>query len=133
MSRHSVTAAGPDVLIIEDDPQVRSLLSEVLLQQWYTVVAVPDGAAALEFLQQHTPPGIVLMDLDMSGMNGWQFRERQLQNAALAAIPVAVISGVDASHLTLSRLGAVAFLHKPLDIPRLLALVEQHCRPPGEA
>lgn len=127
----SVKLTGPDILIIEDDPLVRSFLSEVLLQQWFTVATATDGEAALAYLQEHGAPRLILLDLEMSGMNGWQFRERQQQDPAIAAVPVAVISGLDPTQLALSRVDAVAYLNKPFDIAALLALAERYCRPAG--
>ena len=108
---------------------VRSFLSEVLLQQWFTVATAADGEAALNHLQEHGLPKLILLDLEMSGMNGWQFRERQQQDPELAKVPVAVISGLDPAQLVLSRMDAVAYLNKPFDIAALLALAERYCRP----
>jgi len=125
----SAKLTGPDILIIEDDPLIRSFLSEVLLQQWFTVATAADGEAALAYLQEHEAPKLILLDLEMTGMNGWQFRERQQQDPALAPVPVAVISGLDPAQLALSRVNAVAYLNKPFDIAALLALAERYCRP----
>lgn len=125
----SAKLTGPDILIVEDDPLVRSFLSEVLLQHWYTVNTVPDGEAALAFLKQHSPPKLILLDLEMAGMNGWQFRERQQQDPELAAVPVAVITGLDPAQLALSHIEAVAYLSKPFDMPAILALADRYCRP----
>lgn len=129
VSTMSAKLTGPDILIIEDDPLVRSFLSEVLLQQWFTVATAADGEAALNHLQEHGLPKLILLDLEMSGMNGWQFRERQQQDPELAKVPVAVISGLDPAQLVLSRMDAVAYLNKPFDIAALLALAERYCRP----
>jgi DNA-binding response OmpR family regulator len=107
------------ILVVEDDPDIRESIVEVLEDAGYRVSAAGDGRQALEVLEA-TPdkPRLILLDLMMPVMNGFQFREEQLARAELAAIPVLVITA-DANAKAES-LEAAGLLQKPLKIQPLL-------------
>src|SRR5919198_5246129 len=111
------------ILIIEDDTDVRASLAEVLLSEGYEIAEAQDGAEGLRAARHHLPD-LILLDLMMPTMNGWDFRAAQMTDPALAAIPVVVISAAlpDQVH----AIGAVAHLHKPFDLVDLLDAVERH-------
>jgi len=84
--------AGP-ILVVDDDRDIRDSLVEVLGEHGYPVIGAGNGVEALEILRTSAPPpSLILLDLMMPVMDGREFRERQLENPALADIPVIVIS-----------------------------------------
>jgi len=115
------------IMVIDDDHHVRSALTELFTDEGYRVVAIADGGEALRYLSSQELPQVILLDLMMPVLDGWQFRAEQVMNPALAAIPVIVItaqSGVDPTR----DLG-VELVSKPFDTHRLLSLVRRHCGP----
>jgi CheY-like chemotaxis protein len=105
------------VLIVEDDAALRSSLRDTLADEGLLVRVAANGLEALEVLARFGPAAVVLMDLMMPVMDGETFRRRQLQDPALAHIPVVVMT---ASNLRGARhLGAVALLRKPFQIDDL--------------
>src|SRR3982750_3855302 len=83
----------PCVLIVEDDTDVREMMDLLLTSMGYRTVTAANGAVALERLRQDRPC-MVLLDLMMPVMTGWEFRERQLNDPLLASIPVLCMSAV---------------------------------------
>jgi CheY-like chemotaxis protein len=117
------------VLIVEDDDAVAGSLAEVLDDEGYEAAIASNGQQALDWLHDHELPSLILLDLWMPVLTGDEFRQRQLQDAALAQIPVIVISAADDAQSRGRTLGAVAVLTKPIDLDRLLELVERHALP----
>ena len=109
------------VLIVEDELTTRDTLVELLGKDGRAIVTASDGQEALERLTEVPRPCLILLDLSMPRMNGWEFLQRQSTDPSIADIPTVVLSG--------SRLpaGAKHQLAKPIDINRLLALVDQYC------
>jgi serine/threonine protein kinase len=107
------------VLVVDDDPYVRTVLSIGLEGQGFTVQLAGDGREALNVLKQGPLPQLILLDLIMPEMDGFQFLQARQHDPAMAAIPVVVLSGLDpdiAGKIT----GAVDYLLKPME-PDLLA------------
>jgi two-component system, chemotaxis family, chemotaxis protein CheY len=128
----------PCVLIVDDQPDARDTLGELLELEGCDVEHAADGSEAWEYLERKRGedrvgegglPDVILLDLMMPRMNGWEFRERQLADARFRHIPVVVVSGADHTEQSLSRLGAVEYFVKPLDIEKLIATVERLCQP----
>jgi two-component system chemotaxis response regulator CheY len=115
----------PDVLIVEDQPDVRDTLADLLELEGYRVVTAANGAEALALLQQSAPPHVILRDLRMPVMNGWAFRQEQQASPVLALIPVVVISGERDVSAAASELQAAGHLAKPIEIQELLAVLER--------
>jgi CheY-like chemotaxis protein len=112
------------VLIVEDDADLRDKMAQLLSLEGYQAKAVANGRDALEYLN-HDRPELILLDLMMPVMDGWEFRRRQCADPKLANVPVVVLSALDQSRAV--DLGGVAFLRKPLDFSRLLQLVRRYC------
>src|SRR5207248_348981 len=83
-------AAG--VLIVEDDASSREGLADALRAESYTVATARNGREAFAYLRSQGRPNLILLDLDMPEMDGWEFRDRQLRNPALASIPVVLMT-----------------------------------------
>ena len=110
------------VLVVDDDKDIRDLLSEALAGEGYSVVAARHGAEALERLRCRRAD-VILLDLMMPVMDGWQFREAQLRDPALAGIPVVVMSASDPAGIS-----ADARITKPVELDLLLATIERVAR-----
>jgi CheY-like chemotaxis protein len=119
------------VFVVDDDEAIRDSLCEILNDEGYDVVCVANGAEALIELQRyvarHEQPCVILLDLMMPVMNGYDFRLRQQEDPGLGKIPVVVISAHGSPH----SISANGFLPKPLHLDRLLSTVHQFCRPEG--
>ena len=115
------------VLVVDDNDDVRQALAALLEGDGYRVAEASDGLSALKLLRGgEMRPCLIVLDLMMPRMNGWDFRAEQSRDAVLAPIPVVIVSADPlASHA--ARLGAAAVLPKPADPDEFLALVERHC------
>lgn len=113
-------AADPWILLVDDDAGIREALSMVLADEGYRVLVAEDGADALRLLRaSERLPAVILLDLMMPVMDGYQFRAAQLADATLAGIPVIVLTAGMMSG-GVAALGARSCLRKPLDLDRLL-------------
>ncbi|WP_437511764.1 response regulator [Sorangium sp. So ce1099] len=115
------------ILVVDDDPDIRETLAELLQEEGYAVSSAAHGGEALCALRTDPRPGLILLDLMMPIMDGWQFRAEQKKDPELASIPVVIISATGRDEFV-SSLGAAQFLKKPINLEQLLAAVEQHCR-----
>jgi CheY-like chemotaxis protein len=115
--------ATHDVLVIEDDRDIRDLLVGALRVEGFEVLPAEDGASALAMLRGGARPRLVLLDLMMPGMNGWQLWEEFAQDPELAAIPVVVISGAGEAARSTGTRGVAGSLVKPFDLDLLLETV----------
>jgi CheY-like chemotaxis protein len=115
--------SGPLVMVVEDDADTRELIVEVLRDDGYTVVAAGNGAEALTTARSMSQsPAIILLDLMMPVMSGWEFLEARTGETTLAEVPVLVLSADPARNLA-SQHRVAAVIGKPFDLPRLLKLV----------
>jgi len=120
-------APEPQVLIVEDDVDIREALSQILEEEGYVVSTAANGQEALARLRTGPPPRVILLDLMMPVMDGWQFRAAQRQDPQLAQIPVVIISADSNVRDKASSIGAHGFFRKPIEIAGLLATVERCC------
>lgn len=114
------------VLIIEDDDDVREALAQLLEDEGYGVHAAHNGREGLQIASQKAPPRVIVLDLMMPVMNGWEFLAARRNDPRLRDVPVVVVSATgDSERLS----GATAFLRKPIDIRRLLQVVHEYTGP----
>src|SRR3989442_15373957 len=123
-------AESAPVLIIEGGPDLRDTLGGRLSGEGYQVATAGDGREGLRRLGAPPRPCLVLLDLMLPAMDGFEFRVRQLEDPELAGIPVIVFSGGGDVKQKVARLGVVASLMKPLDFEALLDCVAR-CLPPN--
>jgi CheY-like chemotaxis protein len=116
-----------EVLIVEDDTDLRQALAQILSDEGYRVDGAEHGLHALEQLRDGRRPCLILLDLTMPVMNGWQFRDVQRQDPELAAIPVVVISAGANLSEQIVPLGIQEYLRKPIQLGQLLATVQRYC------
>jgi len=124
-ARLSVSTKG-HLLIVEDDFDIRDTLTQILEEEGYRVAGASNGQEALDLLKTGAAPSLILLDLMMPVMNGWQFRSEQLKDPRFAGIPVIVISADAAVHEKVGALGAAAVMKKPIQLEGLLELVAQY-------
>jgi CheY-like chemotaxis protein len=119
------------VLVVDDEPSLRRLLTDLFSIEGYRVSAASDGAQALERLQ-HFRPDVVVLDLTMPVMNGFMFAERCHQIDGYAELPIVAVTAmhdIQSAAPHLQHLGVRKCLAKPFDVAELLAAVEQFARP----
>src|SRR5579864_8761295 len=119
---------GREVLVIEDNASVRETQVAILEQAGYSVRQATDGFEALELLQQRLPDLIVL-DMVLPRLSGWQFLERSEAFADRKRVPVLIISALDPQQVAMSTFGVAAWLTKPVGAERLLRNVEELAGP----
>jgi two-component system response regulator MprA len=112
------------VLVVDDDLPLRGMLSAVLRRNGFQVFLAGDGAEALRALTIHHPD-IILLDLMMPGVNGWDFLQRLKETGFLGRIPIVVIS----AHLRVDpqavlQMGVKAILPKPFNLEELVDLID---------
>jgi CheY-like chemotaxis protein len=121
-----ITDPNPQsVVVVEDDPDIREAIREMLEFEGYPVVAFENGKEALERLHESLNPGLIILDLMMPVMNGVQFLRARQGDEALADIPVFVVSAVG-KQKDIIREGAQGFLRKPVDAGDILDIVKAH-------
>ena len=113
------------ILVVDDDDAVRDTVVDVLEDADYTVRVAHDGREALHLLRTGERPCLVLLDLMMPNMNGWDFALESARDPALSGIPICVITAAGSSRPFPGQ--AVAVLKKPIDLRQLLEVVGQHC------
>jgi CheY-like chemotaxis protein len=114
--------SGP-VVVVEDDIRALDALTELLEASGYLVVRAQNGQEALEATRCSPPPRLILLDLSMPVMDGWEFLRHQRREPSIANIPVIVITAL----VSAIPAGAKALITKPINVSRLLSLVERYC------
>jgi signal transduction histidine kinase len=109
--------------VVEDDDDIRAVLADLLGDEGYRVLQYASADHALRDMQIGRRPDLILLDLMMPGMNGWQFRVEQLRRTELAEIPVIVLSADTSAYA--AAIDADAYVKKPIDADRLCAVVGQ--------
>jgi CheY-like chemotaxis protein len=115
---------SPQILVTDDDDQIRGLLCAALARDGYRLHQAADGGQALETMRRH-PIDLVLLDLMMPNVSGWDVLEARSKDEALARIPVIVVSACrDPGIADAILAGVTAFVPKPFDLHTLQALVK---------
>jgi signal transduction histidine kinase len=124
MQAAQAAATRPRILVVEDDHDIGVALGELLVDQGYEVTTCEDGRHALDLLQRSAPaPDLIVLDLMMPVMDGWEFRQRQRSNPEVAKIPVLAISADTSAKA--AAIHAEAYLRKPFDSADLLHEVKR--------
>jgi CheY-like chemotaxis protein len=115
------------VLIVDDDHDTLTAISETLEMEGHRTTCVSNGQVALEYLRTGAATCVILLDLMMPAMNGWQFREQQLQETVLAGVPLVLITADANPEIKAAELSADRYLRKPLKPEQLIAAVAKYC------
>ena len=113
------------VFIIEDDVDTREMLAKFLELEGYTVELASNGRQALDRFSTGVDACVILLDLMMPVMDGWEFRQHQSKDDRLKEIPTIVVSA--AGRERMKQISADAYLSKPVDMDELLSRVSQFC------
>jgi CheY-like chemotaxis protein len=120
------------VLVVDDDPNIRKMIIAALRRDGYSFTEAPNGKEALDLMRAQRP-SVVVLDLMMPVVSGWEVLQEREQDPELRQIPVIIVSATRAPEIGAAvDKGICAFLPKPFDISALSALVRS-CLPPGEA
>ena len=114
MKRHSV-------LVVDDEPTMRSLFEEALAESGHSVAVAQDGADALDQLRDGSLPCVVLTDVRMPRMDGFELSRAVAEDPQLASIPIVVLTGHHNFMEMARQAGCDSFLTKPCPAPKLLA------------
>jgi CheY-like chemotaxis protein len=114
-------------LVIEDDPDMRSLLVLMLEDRGHHVLAASDGRQGLDLLR-HESPDLILLDMKMPVMDGWEFA-RQYRATHDSVSPIVVMTAAEDPRQRAEEVGAAAWLGKPVELDLLYDTVDQIARP----
>ncbi len=109
-------------MIIDDDMAAIESLTDILTAEGYSVASARNGKEALQHLRGAPAPRLIILDLFMPEMDGWEFRREQLKDAKLRDIPVVVMTGAS----VYAGIDANVIVHKPLDVARFVSLIERY-------
>lgn len=113
------------ILVVEDNDDVREMMALTLELAGHKVSTAVNGQDALEKLQSGTRPALILLDLMMPVMNGWEFRLALENDPSLKQVPIIIVSAATAE--LAHRAAAAAYLPKPIDMDELLTVVGGFC------
>jgi len=125
----SSDANAATVLVIDDEPSARDMISRMLVKDGYRVVTAANGAEGLRIAAE-VAPDVITLDIMMPGMDGWAVLSKLKADPALAAIPVVVATIIDDRNLSVS-LGAAGYITKPIDREHLSEVVRRVRSTPG--
>lgn len=115
---------GPDVLIVDDDPPIRNLLRHIFKRIGFDAREARDGVEAISLVEQAVPK-LMMLDLMMPRMNGWEVLEKLRERGLLDQVPVVVLTAVGSQRTdTLRDYGVRAVLSKPFEIHDLISTVK---------
>jgi len=114
----------PSLLIIEDEKDIRESLQQALEFEGYNVSSAENGQEALRLLNAIQGPCLILLDLMMPIMNGWEFLDALKDDHILATIPVVIVSAYSDRAKTVKASG---FVKKPIDLDILFRIVKKYC------
>ncbi|MDB4965803.1 MAG: Response regulator [Myxococcales bacterium] len=118
---------SPCVMVVDDDADIRDSIGDILELRGYRVARVSNGREALDRLRDGTRPCVILLDLMMPVLSGWEFRAEQTKDEALKALPVVIISGDGSTDQKAADVGVSEYLRKPLELSAILEVVRRHC------
>jgi CheY-like chemotaxis protein len=125
MSAQRETAKQCLVAIVEDDSEFRNMLRELLEDENYRVVAMANGAEALEQLRGESVPNVILLDVSMPVMDGFDFLRFRNDDPRLAAVPVVLVT--NAKPHERPTIGVNDVVRKPIDIDEILFAIKRYC------
>jgi len=122
-------ARSPLLLLVEDDFVLRSSLSELLMNEGFKVDCCADGREAFRRLHFPPKPDLIMLDIMLPHLDGFELRALQRKSPFIANIPVVVISAHDLDPTTIKELGLSPPFRKPLDVDALLSTVRERLLP----
>jgi CheY-like chemotaxis protein len=114
------------ILVVDDDQDLRELMSDVLVTEGYKVASAKDGAEALALLREQPDVSLIFLDLMMPVVSGYEFLQTREADPRLSKIPVVVMSACWEGNEQMT--GSAEFLRKPLRVGTILAMASRHAR-----
>jgi len=111
----------PTVLVVDDNTDAVEALAQILEYEGYAVATAYDGREALDYLGGHPPPDLIVLDLMMPVMNGWELRAELAKLPAFAKVPIVVMTALAEA----AEIEADAIVAKPIDLKRLLLIMDR--------
>jgi len=121
-----MTSTHGPILVVDDDDSIRETLTEILSDQGYDAVGIENGREALTYLDGKAVPCLILLDLMMPVMDGWQFLRERQKSERLQRIPVVVVTAAASPDRAALAL-ATAVLPKPVPFEELFRLIADYC------
>ena len=118
--------ASRNILLIEDESDIREILKDALEWEGYRVYTASNGKEGMEILLEMPTPGLILLDLMMPVMNGWEFANELQTDREYVDIPIVALSAFSDPE---KKIRIKGFIKKPVDLDLLLSLVREHCGP----
>lgn len=116
------------ILIVEDEPAILDLVGQVLEEEGYEVTLASNGAVALETVSSGAAFDLVVLDMWMPVVNGWQFAEALAERGV--RVPLLVMTAAKDASAYASAVGAVGFIGKPFTLDQLVLAVRDGAPPP---
>jgi two-component system C4-dicarboxylate transport response regulator DctD len=113
-------------MIIDDDDDIRMALVMIMTAHGYEIAAHGNARAALTALRDGCQPFLILLDLMMAGMTGWEFRAVQMGDPTLATFPVVILTAVSSARDGSPGLDGVEIMEKPFELDALLTVVRRY-------
>jgi CheY-like chemotaxis protein len=127
MRYKAVMSSNGRVLVVDDDADIREAIRDVLSDEGYETIEAANGQAALDYLRANPAPPLILLDWNMTPINGPQFMAEAAKDPALARIPVVLLTA-DAKAPDKSKShGFAGYLAKPVSLDALFALMSLYC------
>ena len=121
MTRTALKGGRPTVLVVDDNTDAVEALAQILEYEGYAVATAYDGREALDYLGGHPPPDLIVLDLMMPVMNGWELRAELAKLPAFAKVPIVVMTALAEA----AEIEADAIVAKPIDLKRLLLIMDR--------
>jgi len=121
VTRIALKSAKPTVLVVDDNTDAVDALAQILEYEGYAVATAYDGRDALEYLGDHPAPDLIVLDLMMPIMNGWELRAELAKVPAFAKVPIVVMTALAQE----AEIEADAIVAKPIDLKRLLLIMDR--------
>jgi CheY-like chemotaxis protein len=118
---------GCRVLVVDDDPDVRGAVADVLQDARCSVALAGNGREAIDALERGVAPELILLDITMPVMDGWAFLEWKRTRPELATVPTVVLSAARNIEQRTASLGAACRVAKPVTMRGLLEVVGRYC------
>jgi CheY-like chemotaxis protein len=120
------------VLIVDDDWDILDAIKDILEGEGFEAVVTQNGQAGLDYLGDHPPPGVILLDWNMAPMNGAAFLAELALRPPSSGIPVVLLTADLRVESKANHGRFVDYLRKPVDLEKLIAIVGRYCAQPGD-
>jgi two-component system, chemotaxis family, chemotaxis protein CheY len=120
------------VLVVDDDPALLMLVTDVLRDEGFTVLTASNGGEALELVTEQ-PVDLILLDMRMPVMDGWEFNRAYREQFGEGCAPIVVFTAAMNAHATAEEVGAHGYVAKPFDLDHLVKVVREQVNGPKQA